>query len=54
MIHKIVSTPLDVQPLREKRVDGRVIQLIRRMLNRDPEARYQNADDLARAFGGRV
>lgn len=48
MIQKIMSAPLDVQPLREKRVDGRIIQLIRRMLNRDPEARYQTADDLSR------
>ena len=48
LIQKILSAPLDMQPLRERKVDGRVIQVIRRMLHRDPEARYQTADDLAR------
>ncbi|MBN1610346.1 MAG: protein kinase [Polyangiaceae bacterium] len=48
LIRKIMSGELDVQPLRDKKVDGRIIQVIRRMLNRDPEARYHTADDLVR------
>ncbi len=48
LVYNILTQPLDVQPLRDRQVDGRLIQVIRRLLNKDPEARYPTADDLAR------
>ena len=37
----------DERPLFEKAVDPRVVRVIRKLLAKDPEARYQTADDLA-------
>jgi serine/threonine protein kinase len=48
MVTKILAGRYDEAPLREKRVDNRVIRVLRKMLNKDPEARYQTAEEVAR------
>ena len=47
VIQKILAARYDEKPLFEKGVDLRVVRVIRKMLARDPEARYQSADDLS-------
>lgn len=48
MIQKIMAAQYDETPLRERRVDNRVIRVIRKMLHKDAELRYQNAEELSR------
>ncbi len=48
VIQKILSAPHDEAPLREKGVDNRIVRVLRKLLRKDPDARYQRADDLAR------
>jgi serine/threonine protein kinase/ATP-dependent 26S proteasome regulatory subunit len=48
VIQKIIAARYDEKPLFEKQIDTRVIRVIRKMLAKDPEARYQTAEDLAR------
>ena len=48
VIHKIMTERHDERPLQERGVDNRVIRVLRKALNKDPEERYQTADELAR------
>ena len=48
VIQRIVTAPHDEGPLREKGIDNRIVRVLRKLLRKDPEARYQQADDLAR------
>jgi len=48
VIQKIIAGRYDERPLFEKGVDPRIVRVIRKMLTKDPEARYQTAEDLAR------
>ena len=48
LIHRILTATHDEAPLREKGVDNRIVRVLRKLLRKDPEARYQRADDLAR------
>lgn len=48
VIQKIIAARYDEKPLFEKHVDTRIVRVLRKMLAKDPEARYQTADDLAR------
>jgi serine/threonine protein kinase/SpoVK/Ycf46/Vps4 family AAA+-type ATPase len=48
VIQKIIAARYDERPLFDKGVDPRIVRVIRKMLAKDPEARYQTADDLAR------
>ncbi|MBI4514228.1 MAG: protein kinase [Deltaproteobacteria bacterium] len=48
VIQKILSGRYDERPLHEKGVDTRLVRVLRKLLNRDAEARYQTADELAR------
>ena len=48
VIAKVLTGRYDEAPLREKRVDNRVIRVLRKMLDKDPEARYQGADEVSR------
>lgn len=52
VIHKIMAARYDEEPLREKRVDNRMVRVLRKMLNKDPERRYQTADELSRDLEG--
>ncbi len=47
VIQKIITAKYDERPLFEKGVDPRIVRVIRKMLAKDPEARYQTAEDLA-------
>ena len=48
VIRKILTDRPDESPLFAKAIDTRIIRVLRKMLNKDPEQRYQNADELAR------
>lgn len=48
VIQKIITARYDEKPLFEKGIDARVVRVIRKMLAKDPEARYQTAEELAR------
>ena len=48
VIQKIIAGRYDERPLFAKGVDPRIIRVIRKMLTKDPEARYQTADELVR------
>jgi hypothetical protein len=48
ILHKIMTARYDERPLFERKVDTRIIRVIRKMLAKDPEARYQTAEELAR------
>lgn len=52
VIQKIIAARYDEKPLFEKGVDARIVRVIRKMLAKDPEARYQTAEDLARDLEG--
>jgi hypothetical protein len=45
-INKILTGGYDEAPLRERRVDNRVIRVLRKLLKKDPEERYQSAEEL--------
>lgn len=47
VIHNIMHAPLDEQALRQAGVDGRIVLILRKMLDKDPERRYRTADELA-------
>jgi hypothetical protein len=48
LVQKILGGKYDEAPLREKRVDNRVVRVLRKMLAKDPGARYQTAEELLR------
>ncbi len=48
VLQKIMAARYDEEPLREKRVDNRMVRVLRKLLNKDPERRYQTADELSR------
>jgi tRNA A-37 threonylcarbamoyl transferase component Bud32 len=48
LVQKVLSGRYDEAPLRDKRVDNRVIRVLRKMLSKDPETRYQTADEVLR------
>ena len=48
IVNKILGGRYDEAPLREKKVDNRIIRVLRKMLSKDPETRYQTADEVAR------
>jgi len=48
VVHRILSARYDERPLFEKGVDRTLIRILRKMLNKDPEGRYQTADELVR------
>jgi hypothetical protein len=48
VVNKVLSGRYDEAPLRAHGVDNRVIRVLRKMLNKDPEIRYQTADEVAR------
>jgi serine/threonine protein kinase len=48
VIQKILVARYDERPLFDKGVDPRIVRVIRKMLAKDPESRYQTAEDLAR------
>ncbi|MBM4092172.1 MAG: AAA family ATPase, partial [Planctomycetes bacterium] len=52
VIQKIIAARYDEKPLFDKHVDTRIVRVIRKMLAKDPEARYQSAEDLARDLEG--
>jgi serine/threonine protein kinase len=47
VISHIMHAPLDEAPLAQKQVDRRVVRVLRKMLDKDPAARYQTAEQLA-------
>jgi len=47
VIQKIITARYDEKPLFEKSVDRAVVRVIRKLLNKDTEQRYQRAEDLA-------
>jgi hypothetical protein len=47
VMHHILHSPLDEAALRGAGVDSRVISVLRKMLDKDPEHRYQTAEGLA-------
>jgi tRNA A-37 threonylcarbamoyl transferase component Bud32 len=48
VIQKILAGRYDEAPLRARAADNRVIRVLRKMLNKDPEKRYQTADEVVR------
>lgn len=46
IIQKIMTAKYDENPLKEKRTDNRIIRVLRKMLYKDPEGRYQRAEEL--------
>jgi serine/threonine protein kinase/ATP-dependent 26S proteasome regulatory subunit len=52
VIQKNVTARYDERPLFEKDIDRRIVRVLRKMLNKDPESRYQTAEDLARDLEG--
>jgi serine/threonine protein kinase len=48
LIQKILDAKYDEAPLREKGVDNRIVRTLRKLLRKDPEARYQTAEELSR------
>ena len=48
VIQLILTGRYDEAPLRERKVDNRVVRVLRKMLQKDPEARYQTADEISR------
>ena len=52
VIQKILTARYDERPLFEKGVDRRIVRVLRKLLNKDPESRYQTAEDLARDLEG--
>lgn len=48
VIQKIMAGRCEEAPLREKGVETRVIRTLKKILNKDPERRYQNAQELGR------
>jgi hypothetical protein len=48
VIQKIISGRYDEKPLFQKGVDRAVVRVIRKMLNKDPEQRYQTDENLSR------
>lgn len=48
VINKIMSARYSETPLQQKRVDNRVVRVLRKLLHKDPESRYQLAGELAR------
>jgi len=48
LVNKVLSGRYDEAPLRDRRVDNRVIRVLRKMLSKDPETRYQTADEVLR------
>jgi serine/threonine protein kinase len=47
VMHHIMNSPLDEGALREAGVDGRIVRVLRKMLDKDPERRYRTAEELA-------
>jgi len=47
MMHHIMHQPLDESALRSASVDSRIVRVIRKMLDKDPEHRYRTAEELA-------
>ncbi len=47
LMHAIMYSPLDESALLEAEVDVRLIRVLRRMLDKDPERRYLTAEELA-------
>jgi serine/threonine protein kinase len=48
LVQKILTSSMDEAPLRQRGVDNRTIRVLRKLLRKDPESRYQTADELAR------
>lgn len=48
LVRKVLSGRYDEAPLRERQVDNRVIRVLRKMLAKDPEIRYQTAEEILR------
>ena len=47
VMHNIMHSPLDEGALREAGVDGRIVRVLRKMLDKDPERRYRTAEEMA-------
>jgi len=47
VMHHIMHSPLDEGALREAGVDGRIVRVLRKMLDKEPERRYRTAEELA-------
>jgi hypothetical protein len=47
LIHAIMHSPLDESALHDANVDIRLIRVIRKMLDKDPDHRYKTAEELA-------
>ena len=52
VIQKILTARYDERPLHEKSVDTRTIRVLRKMQNKEAEARYQSADEVSRDVEG--
>ncbi|MFO7958576.1 MAG: protein kinase domain-containing protein [Planctomycetota bacterium] len=52
VIQKILTARYDERPLFEKQVDRRVVRVLRKLLDKDADARYQTAEELARDLEG--
>jgi MoxR-like ATPase len=48
VFQQIVSRPPDEDPLVRNRIDTRIVRVLRKLLKKDPEERYQSAEELAR------
>ncbi len=48
VVQRVLSGRYDEAPLRERGVDNRVIRVLRKMLSKDAETRYQTADEVVR------
>lgn len=48
VVHKVLSGRYDEAPLRERGVDNRVVRVLRKMLSKDAETRYQTATEVVR------
>jgi len=48
IVQKVLSGRYDETPLREKKADNRVVRVLRKLLSKDPETRYQTAEEVLR------
>jgi serine/threonine protein kinase/MoxR-like ATPase len=48
LIQKILEAKYDEAPLRDRGVDNRIVRVLRKLLRKDPESRYQAAEELSR------
>lgn len=48
LVQKILTAKVDEAPLRQHGVDNRIIRVLRKLLRKNPDDRYQTADELAR------